>query len=195
VSALSVATANPTGLHSQGAAQSAGEVRSLRHCVIGQRPVAERLRQALTLVPPALSAGAVIELTGGAGDIRALRNAILLGLPVLIACLATAGLTGQRLAGGSRSAIVRRKQRRLQAAAAAGLLVLVPCALILSHLAAAPAAGGAPAALEITESVVGAVSLSLLALNARDGRRMTRRRRTASPARLTGSQASAPDGQ
>jgi hypothetical protein len=140
---------------------------------------------AIAVVTTFLLSSGVIELIGGAGDIRALRHAILLGLPLLIACLGTAGLTGQRLAGGSRSAIVRRKQRRLQAAA--GLLVLVPCALILNHLATAPATGGAFTALEITESLFGTVNLSLLALNFRDGRRMTGHRRTARPARLTGS--------
>ena len=131
-----------------------------------------------------LVSSGVTELTGGTGDIRVLRHCILLGLPLLIACLATAGLTGRRLAGGSRSAVVRRKQRRLQAAAAAGMLVLVPCALILGHLAAAPATGAAFTALEITEFFFGTVNLSLLALNFRDGRRMTRHRRTARPAHL-----------
>ena len=129
---------------------------------------------AIAVITTFLVSSGVTELTGGAGDIRTLRHAILLGLPLLIACLVTAGLTGRRLAGGSRSAVVRRKQRRLQAAAAAGLLVLVPCALILNHLATASATGGAFTALEITESVFGTVNLSLLALNFRDGRRMTR---------------------
>src|SRR5258707_11277979 len=78
------------------------------------------------------------ELIGGAGDIPVLRHAILLGLPLIISCLVTAGLTGQRLAGGSRSAAVRRQQRRLQAAPAAGLLVLGPSPRVLSHPAAAP---------------------------------------------------------
>ncbi len=65
--------------------------------------------------------------------------------------------------------------------------MLVPCALILNHLAAASATGGAFTALEITESVFGIVNLSLLALNFRDGRRMTRHRRTARRPRLAGS--------
>ncbi|MGO9083355.1 MAG: hypothetical protein ACLQDY_30750 [Streptosporangiaceae bacterium] len=95
---------------------------------------------AIAVIMAFLVSSGVIELTGGAGDIRVLRHAVLLGLPLRLACLVTAGLTGQRLAGGSRPAVVRRKQRRLQAAAAAGLLVLVPCALILSHLAGAPSA-------------------------------------------------------
>jgi hypothetical protein len=134
---------------------------------------------ALALITAFLVSSGVTDLLGGAGDIRVLRHGILLGVPLLIACLAIAGLTGRRLAGGSRSAVVRRKQRRLQAAAAVGLLVLVPCALILSHLAAAPAASRAFTALEITEFVFGTFNLSLLALNFRDGRRMTRHRRSA----------------
>jgi hypothetical protein len=73
---------------------------------------------------------------------------------------------------------VRRKLRRLQAAAATGLLVLVPCAVILNQLAGAPA-GGTFHGLEITEIVFGTANLALLALNARDGRRMTRHRRPA----------------
>ena len=56
---------------------------------------------AIAVITTFLIASGVTELTGGAGDIRALRHAILLGLPLLIACLVTAGLTGQRLAGGS----------------------------------------------------------------------------------------------
>ncbi len=142
---------------------------------------------ALAVITTFLAFSGVTELLGGTGDVRVLRHGILLGLPLLIACLATAGLTGWRLAGGSRSAVLRRKQRRLQAAAAVGLLVLVPCALILNHLAAAPATGLTFTTLQITELAFGTVNLSLLALNFRDGRRITRRRRAARPAHLAGS--------
>lgn len=142
---------------------------------------------AVAMITTFLVSSGVTELVGSAGDVRVLRHGILLGLPLLIACLATAGLTGRSLAGGARSAIVRAKQRRLQATAAVGLLVLVPCALILSHLAAAPGPGAAFTTLEITELGYGIVNLSLLALNFRDGRRMTRHRRSARPAQLAGS--------
>lgn len=54
-------------------------------------------------------------------------------------------------------------------------------------LARIHAAAGVGAITVITESAFGAVNLSLLALNFRDGRRMTRHRRTARPARLAGS--------
>lgn len=134
---------------------------------------------AIAVITTFLVSSGVTELLGGAGDIRTLRHAIVLGLPLLIACLATAGLTGGRLAGGSRSPVLARKQRRLQAAAAVGLLVLVPCALILNHLAAAPTPGSAFAVLEITEFLFGTLNFSLLALNFRDGRRIALRHRSA----------------
>lgn len=137
----------------------------------------------LVVITTFLVSSAVTDLIGGAGDIRVLRHGILLGLPLLIGCLVTAALTGRRLAGGFRPAVVRRKQRRLQAVAAAGILVLVPCALILNHLAAAPPSWVFHS-LEITEISVGTLNLSLLALNFRDGRRMTRHRRSAQPAKL-----------
>ena len=55
--------------------------------------------------------------------------------------------------------------------------MLVPCALILNQLASVPT-GPVFAALEIAELSFGTLNLSLLALNFRDGRRMTRRRIT-----------------
>lgn len=134
---------------------------------------------AIAVITTFLVSSGVTEFFGGTGDIRTLRHAIVIGLPLLIACLATAGLTGRRLAAGSRSPVLARKQRRLQAAAAIGLLVLVPCALILNHLAAAAAPGSAFAVLEITEFSFGILNLSLLALNFRDGRRIALRHRSA----------------
>jgi hypothetical protein len=59
--------------------------------------------------------------------------------------------------------------------------VLVPCALLLDHLAAAQVTGPAVTALEATEWAFGCVNLCLLALNLRDGLRMKRRRKA--PAR------------
>lgn len=144
---------------------------------------------AITVIITFLASTGITELAGAPGDIRVLRHGILLGLPVLVACLATAGLTGRALAGDSRSAVVRRKQLRLQMAVAVGLLVLVPCALILNHLTAAPATGPAFTALEFTEFLFGTVNLSLLVLNFRDGRCLARHHRPVQLAHRAGSRA------
>jgi hypothetical protein len=124
-----------------------------------------------------LASGAAIDLAGDPGDDRVLRGAVLLGVPLLIACLASAGLTGRRLAQGSWSAIVRRKQRRLQAAAVVGLVVLVPCAVALYHLRGRWGTSPEVVVMEALELVAGAFNLWLLVSNFRDGRRMARRQR------------------
>jgi hypothetical protein len=134
---------------------------------------------ALALITTFLVSSAVTELIGNVGDVHSLRQWIVFGLPVLIACLATAALSGRRLARNSRATVIRRKQRRMQIVAAAGIVVLVPCALILDYLTAGASAGGAVTALEITEIVAGALNLTLLVLNFRDGRGLSRPRRPA----------------
>jgi hypothetical protein len=130
---------------------------------------------ALVVISAFLVSSVATELFGSPGDVRVLRHGILLGLPLLIGCLAATALTGRRLAGRSRAPVVRRKQRRMQVVAAAGLVVLVPCAVALNYLAGSAVAG----ALEITEILAGGLNLALLALNFRDGRGLTRRRRSA----------------
>jgi hypothetical protein len=134
---------------------------------------------ALILITVFLISAAVAELAGDAGEVRVVRLAIAWALPVLIGCLVTAALTGRRLAGRSGAAVVRRKQRRMQVVAAAGVLVLVPSAILL---AVARPGGGGTVALEIIELMAGAVNLTLLGLNFRDGRGLTRRRRVPAPA-------------
>ena len=54
------------------------------------------------------------------------------------------------------------------------IVVLVPCALILDDLTASASAGGVVTALEIAEILAGALNLTLLVLNFRDGRGLTR---------------------
>ena len=123
---------------------------------------------AVAVVVTFLVSSAVTELIGTAGTVHALRQGIVLGLPLLIACLATVALTGRRLGGKSRAPVVRRKRRRMQLIAAVGLVVLVPCAVVLNYQAIP--------ALEITELAAGGLNLALLVLNFRDGRALARRR-------------------
>ena len=96
---------------------------------------------ALALIAIFLLSSTVTELIGTAGDIHLVRQWIVLGLPVLIGCLAIAALSGRHLARHSRAAVIRRKQRRMQIVATAGIVVLVPCALVLDHLTASASAG------------------------------------------------------
>jgi predicted Co/Zn/Cd cation transporter (cation efflux family) len=111
------------------------------------RPVLVRIHLvtaagALAVISAFLLSSTVTELIGDPGEVRGLRHAILLALPLLIGCLAASALAGRRLAGRSRAPAVRRKQRRMQVVAALGLVVLVPCAVALNYLAGSAAAGG-----------------------------------------------------
>jgi hypothetical protein len=134
---------------------------------------------ALALIATFLVSSTVTELIGTAGDIHIVRQWIVFGLPVLIGCLAAAALSGRRLARNSRAAVIRRKQRRMRIVAAAGIVVLVPCALILDDLTASASARGVVTALEIAEILAGVLNLTLLVLNFRDGRGLTRPRKPA----------------
>ena len=144
---------------------------------------------ALALIATFLVSSAVTELTGSAGDVHSLRQRIVLGLPLLIGCLAAAALTGRRLARNSRAAVIRRKQRRMQVVAAIGIIMLVPCALILDARTAGASAGSVVIALEIAETLAGALNLTLLLLNVRDGRRLSRPRTPARRAPMVHSEA------
>lgn len=134
---------------------------------------------ALALIATFLVSSAVTELAGNAADVHGLRQWIVFALPLLVGCLAAAALTGRRLARKSRAAVIRRKQRRMQVVAALGIVVLVPCALILDALTASASAGAVVTGLVLTEMLAGALNLTLLLLNARDGRSLSRPRPSA----------------
>tara|TARA_B100000678_G_C18161957_1_gene483430 strand:- start:918 stop:1151 length:234 start_codon:yes stop_codon:yes gene_type:complete len=65
--------------------------------------------------------------------------------------------------------------RRMPVIAANGLLVLIPAALFLSWKAGADEIDSAFYAVQALELLAGAVNFTLLALNMRDGLRMTGR--------------------
>jgi hypothetical protein len=77
---------------------------------------------------------------------------------------------------------VDAKKKRMPLIAANGLLVLLPCALLLNHWAAAGSFGAAFYAVQALELAAGALNLTLMGLNMRDGLRLTGRRRAATRA-------------
>ena len=130
------------------------------------------------------------ELALGPEATRTVRLIIVGALPILIAALATAGATGNRLAGRSKAPIVRRKLLRMKVTALNGLLVLVPSALFLGWKAWAHDFGGAFATVQRVELLTGALNVALLGLNMHDGLRMRRAKRTAGRSRDRNSNAS-----
>lgn len=121
------------------------------------------------------------ELFGSHATVAHVKSCIVApGLWILIPSLAAAGTSGRFMARSRRGSLVRSKQRRMRFIAINGLLVLVPCALILHRMAAAGCFWGLFYVVQSIELIAGPINLVLLALNARDGLRMTGRLR-ASP--------------
>ncbi len=116
-----------------------------------------------------LACSLTVEALGSDADIHAARRWILRALVVLVPALAAAGLSGRKLAGRSRAAIVRRKLRRMQLIAGTGITVLIPCVITLERLSAQNNLGLAFQLVQTLELLAGAFNLSLLTLNFRDG--------------------------
>lgn len=120
-----------------------------------------------------------VELVGGPAEIAAVKRAILFGLAVLIPALAISGGTGMKLGGKAKGGLALAKKRRMPFIAANGILVLVPCVVVLDRLASAGDFGALFYGVQVVELVAGAVNLTLLGLNMRDGLTMTGRIRKA----------------
>ena len=116
-----------------------------------------------------------VELAGSRDDIVAVKHAIMWGLLVLVPALAATGGTGFVRAGRSKNARILAKKRRMQVVAPIGILVLVPCVLYLGTTAGASGLGTYFQEVQAVELVAGAVNITLMSLNVRDGLRLTRR--------------------
>ncbi|MCC7039093.1 MAG: hypothetical protein IT516_02135 [Burkholderiales bacterium] len=117
----------------------------------------------------------------------AVKNAVLIGMWLLIPAMAATGGSGFALAKGRGGRLVDAKARRMRVVAANGLLVLLPSAFVLASWANAGRFDGAFYALQGVELLAGAVNVTLLALNMRDGLklggRLAPQRRMAMPSR------------
>ncbi len=117
----------------------------------------------------------VSELFLDQASVTAVKNAILTAMWVLIPAMAATGGSGFSLAGTRRGRLVNIKGRRMKGVAANGLLVLLPSAWMLASWANAGRFDGAFYTLQAVELVAGAVNVTLLTLNMRDGLRLTGR--------------------
>ncbi|NKB78690.1 hypothetical protein HED49_05005 [Ochrobactrum daejeonense] len=113
------------------------------------------------------------ELFGSKAAIIAVKTSIPWGFLLLVPVLALTGATGFTLAKG-RTGLVDTKIRRMPLIAANGLLILIPAALFLfqSQNCRVRCCFYAVQALELAS---GAVNITLLGLNMRDGLRMKNR--------------------
>ena len=117
----------------------------------------------------------IVDLFGTYAQIATVKQAILWGLLLLVPALAVAGASGMRMGGWAKAGPALAKKRRMPIIAANGLLVLVPCAIVLSARAQAGQFDDLFYAIQAVELAAGLVNMALLALNVRDGFRLTGR--------------------
>lgn len=116
-----------------------------------------------------------VELFGSQSAVTTVKQAIPWGLLVLVPALAITGATGFSMSRGSSGPRILAKKRRMPLIAGNGLLILIPSVLYLDRLASRGDFGAAFYAVQTLELIAGAVNLTLMSLNARDGLRLTGR--------------------
>lgn len=124
----------------------------------------------------------LVELFGSQTAVAQLKSLIVTpGLWILIPAIAAAGGSGMFLSKSRRGRLVDVKKKRMPFIAANGLLVLVPCAIILNRWAAAGTFDITFYLVQAIELIVGAINVTLMGLNMRDGLRMANRFRVSPP--------------
>lgn len=119
------------------------------------------------------------EVFGNEAQIRLVKEVIPYGFILLIPALALTGLSGTVLSKGRSGRLINIKQKRMPIIALNGLIVLVPAALFLSAKASAEQFDLIFYAVQGAELLFGGINITLLALNMRDGLKMTHARRRA----------------
>ena len=118
-----------------------------------------------------------VEVFGSHAAIAMVKQMIVYALIVMVPAMAIVGATGMSLGAKRKGALIEAKKKRMPIIAGAGLLVLVPAALYLNYKASNGAFDTIFYVVQGIELVAGAMNLSLLGLNIRDGLKMTAKRR------------------
>ncbi|MEJ2763549.1 hypothetical protein VV869_06160 [Photobacterium sp. MCCC 1A19761] len=116
----------------------------------------------------------VVELWGDQAGILAVKNAIAMGVWVLVPLMIAAGGTGFKMVPNARKGPLGNKKKRMHFIALNGLLVLLPSALYLDYQAGAGRFETQFYLIQGTELIAGLINLTLMGLNIRDGIRLTR---------------------
>lgn len=120
---------------------------------------------------------ALTELFASPAIVTSVKTAIPWGFLLLVPALAAAGGSGFALAKGRRAGLIGAKIKRMPLIAANGILVLIPSALFLASKASTAEFDAGFYAVQAIELAAGAVNLTLLGLNMRDGLKMKGRLR------------------
>ena len=120
---------------------------------------------------------ALSEIFASVSVVTTVKATIPWGFLILIPALMAAGGTGFQLGKKMRGPVLAAKKKRMPFIAANGILILIPSALYLSSKAQDGAFDAGFYAVQALELLFGAVNITLLGLNLRDGLIMTDRLR------------------
>ncbi|MCU7797204.1 MAG: hypothetical protein KZQ75_08745 [Candidatus Thiodiazotropha sp. (ex Myrtea spinifera)] len=120
------------------------------------------------------SATLFVELFGSPETIATVKKLIVMpGLLILIPAIAMTGATGFSLGKNRKGRLVEAKKKRMPIIGANGVLVLLPAAIFLDQWAAVGAYDLKFYVVQGLELIAGAVNLTLMGMNIRDGLKMT----------------------
>lgn len=119
----------------------------------------------------------IVEIFGSPAAVAMVKQTIVYALFLMLPAMAVVGATGMSLGAKRRGALVEAKKKRMPIIAGAGLLVLVPAALYLNGKASQGAFDTMFYLVQGVELAAGAMNLTLLGRNMRDGLKMTAKRR------------------
>jgi len=97
------------------------------------------------------------------------------GLFILVPAIAATGGSGMFLSRSRQGQLVEAKKKRMPFIAVNGLLVMIPCAIFLNRWAAVGTFDTTFYVIQTLELLVGAVNLTLMSMNIRDGMKMSGR--------------------
>jgi len=118
----------------------------------------------------------IVELFGSPESVATVKALIVMpGLFVLVPAIAATGGSGFFMSKSRQGRLIENKKKRMPFIAANGLLVLIPCAIFLNRLASAGVFDTTFYLVQVLELLAGAVNLTLMGLNIRDGLRMSGR--------------------
>lgn len=125
-----------------------------------------------------------VELFGSHEAVAIVKSLIVMpGLFILVPAIAATGGSGFFLSKSRQGRLVEAKKKRMPFIAANGLLVLIPCAIVLNRWAAVGAFDSIFYLVQGVELLAGAVNLTLMGLNIRDGLKISGRSRAVPNAR------------
>ena len=130
---------------------------------------------ALLLIMSFFTSTVMVELFAGYAATLAVKTYILYGIALMVPMMATAGITGAKMAGKVKKGPLVSKKKRMPFIALNGLLILLPSAIYLQHLASIGQFDGTFYTVQAIELVAGFSNICLMLLNVRDGRKVTKR--------------------